>query len=217
MPARMYQALSPLVPRLELGPPIASWTFLGGGCGQQRALRLASFCRSASPEHREVWAGDREDGPASQLVELHRCQARRWLWGYRGKRGHPDSQRAPSEEQEEASGVVALRVQIQGQACQWMGGQEEGEQLGCRAWLGAGPWRPCGVLSGSQEGCCVSLFRPRGRTLGGSTEDAMRRAQPCQMGRCGGPALSSAPDVPAYSPLGTVRASPWPAFSAWPT
>lgn len=57
MPAEMYQGLSSMVPWLELGPPIASWAFLGKACGEQRGLGTDPFCSSASPEHREVWGG----------------------------------------------------------------------------------------------------------------------------------------------------------------
>lgn len=63
------------------------------------------------------------------------------------------------------------------------GGQCEREQLGPGARLGAGPWRPCRVLSGSQEGCFVSLFVPEEVLWGVAQKTPCKEPYPGQMGR----------------------------------
>lgn len=57
---RMYQALSPLVPELELGLPLPLGPSWGGPVGNREDWVPASFFGSASLEHREAWG--RESG-----------------------------------------------------------------------------------------------------------------------------------------------------------
>lgn len=71
LPARMYQALSPVVYKLELGAPVASWAFLGRTHGEQRELGATSLPPQSMGRR---GMGNQEDGSLSgqgpQLVEF---------------------------------------------------------------------------------------------------------------------------------------------------
>lgn len=110
---------------------------------------------------------------------------------------HPDSQRTLPKEQEEVLESRSKVRYVRG----W--GSGEREQLGCGSRLGAGPWQPCRVLSGSQVGSSVSLFVPEEERWGWHRRRRAQSPTPRPDGVMR-QALSSAPEVGVYSPLGTI-------------
>lgn len=91
----------PTGPQLELGPPIASWAFLGRACGEQRGLGQASL-QICSPEHREVWGGESGGQASPSVGRTSRARYGAGCGDIGVSEEHPDSQRALCKEQEKA-------------------------------------------------------------------------------------------------------------------